>query len=235
MSKLTLKQFHERINADPARPQQVTGIATDLTAKEVLVLNERTAPDLPVIDAIRMSMGIPFAWMPVEWPAGVKYNPKPGDMTSAREKTGNLVVDGGVLSNFPIRYLRDPRHTEANGVLGPTPASRVKDAIGLFLDSTKAVPDFPRKDGEAGLADNLKAVRFGSMLMDTMSDSWDADALRELIPVEEQERVICKIGTSGFTWLKFSYPYEANDGPQLTHLVNSGKCAMRDFLAARRK
>jgi hypothetical protein len=49
-----------------------------------------------------------------------------------------------------------------------------------------------------------------------------------------EERIVCRIGTRGFRWLTFDYPYEADTGPQLKYLVQSGECAMTDFLAARR-
>src|SRR5262245_47091921 len=57
---ISLKEFHVRINK--VRPQQLTLVAADISAREVMLLNERTTPELPVVDAVRMSMGIPFVW-----------------------------------------------------------------------------------------------------------------------------------------------------------------------------
>jgi len=235
-AKLTFRLFHKLINQAPDRPQQLSLIATDITSKEALILNERTAPDLPIIDAVRMSMGIPFIWAPVIWPTGVTYTRRPGDPAApAIPRDGHLIVDGGVLSNFPIRYLLDPRHTEPGGCLGPNPGGHAPaNAIGLFLDAQKDVPNLMGLRERRGITDLVPAVGYGSLLLDTLTDSWDVDALRELIrPPLLEARVICKIGTTGFSWLKFDYPYEADNGPQLKYLVQSGECAMTEFLAGR--
>lgn len=42
-------------------------VASDTNAQEILVLNHRTAPELPVAWAVRMSMSIPFVWQEVVW------------------------------------------------------------------------------------------------------------------------------------------------------------------------
>ena len=42
-------------------------VVTDTTNREMLVLNHRTAPDVPVAMAVRMSMSIPFVWREVVW------------------------------------------------------------------------------------------------------------------------------------------------------------------------
>ena len=182
-------------------------------------------------------MGIPFLWTPVTWPTGVTYTRRPGNpQTPPTPRDGHLVVDGGVLSNFPIRYLLDPRHTEPHGCLGPNPGGHAPEsAIGLFLDAEKEVPNLMGMRDLNGILGIFPALVYGSLLFDTLTDSWDADALRELIrPPLVENRVVCKIGTKGFSWLKFDYPYEADNGPQLKYLVQSGECAMTDFLAARR-
>ena len=61
----------------------------------MLVLNHRTAPDVPVAMAVRMSMSIPFVWREVVWQ-------KEWGTYCGIDKTGATIVDGGVLSNFPI-------------------------------------------------------------------------------------------------------------------------------------
>ena len=74
-------------------------MAADTTDSRMLVLNHRTAPDLPVVYAARMSMSVPLLWQEVIWqPEWGKYN--------GRDLTGHTIVDGGLLSNFPIElYL----------------------------------------------------------------------------------------------------------------------------------
>ena len=70
-------------------------VVTDTTNREMLVLNHRTAPDVPVAWAVRMSMSIPFVWREVVWH-------KEWGTYCGVDKTDAKIVDGGVLSNFPI-------------------------------------------------------------------------------------------------------------------------------------
>jgi NTE family protein len=89
-------------------------IATDVTRREMLVLPDALAQyrkpresqpidaaSFRVADAVRMSMSIPYFFQPVEL---------------VHHKTGitSTIVDGGVLSNFPVWIFdvadHDPRH-----------------------------------------------------------------------------------------------------------------------------
>lgn len=64
-------------------PKPLRIVATNLTERTLVVLDAASQPNLEVAEAIRMSMSIPFVFEPVQ---------------SGR----NLMVDGGVLSNFPL-------------------------------------------------------------------------------------------------------------------------------------
>jgi hypothetical protein len=61
-------------------------------------------------------------------------------------------------------------------------------------------------------------------------DTWDADAMRQLIPAGHETQVVCRIGTRGFGALEFDMPED-----RVTALVNSGQCAMTEFLERRKK
>lgn len=64
-------------------PKQLRIVATNLTERTLVVLDAESQPNLEVAEAIRMSMSIPFVFEPVQLGR-------------------NLMVDGGVLSNFPL-------------------------------------------------------------------------------------------------------------------------------------
>lgn len=64
-------------------PKQLRIVATNLTERTLAVLDAESQPNLEVAEAIRMSMSIPFVFEPVQLGR-------------------NLMVDGGVLSNFPL-------------------------------------------------------------------------------------------------------------------------------------
>ena len=76
-------------------------IASDITARRLLVLPRDATrfgvdpDDLGVAEAVRMSMSIPIFFEPWRWVA------KP-DEQSPGEGEEHLIVDGGVLSNFPV-------------------------------------------------------------------------------------------------------------------------------------
>jgi NTE family protein len=58
-------------------------VASDVTHREILVFDQTSHPELVVAEAVRMSIGIPFFF------EAFKYG-------------NRLVVDGGVLSNYPL-------------------------------------------------------------------------------------------------------------------------------------
>jgi NTE family protein len=91
---------------DPANRYRLRVIASDVTHRRMLVLPNDADhlgldPDeMDIAYAVRMSMSIPVFFEPV-----VHKNPKTGER--------HLIVDGGMLSNFPVwlfdRHGRDPR------------------------------------------------------------------------------------------------------------------------------
>lgn len=96
-----IRTFHDLVHPDYADEglryrYKVQVIASDLTERSLLVLPKDAAKlgidnpdDLDVAEAVRMSMSIPVFFEPVRF-----ANPR-----SHRE---HLIVDGGVLSNFPV-------------------------------------------------------------------------------------------------------------------------------------
>jgi NTE family protein len=91
---------------DPAQRYRLRVIASDVTHRRMLVLPNDAGhlgldPDeLEIAYAVRMSMSIPFFFEPV-----IHTNPKTGE--------DHLIVDGGMLSNFPVWLFdcegREPR------------------------------------------------------------------------------------------------------------------------------
>jgi len=77
-------------------------VASNITRNELMILPQDVAKlgldpdDLEVALAVRMSISIPYYFMPVRLPA------------KTDEGSKHWVVDGGLLSNFPIRYFDAP-------------------------------------------------------------------------------------------------------------------------------
>src|SRR5262249_52994391 len=152
-------------------------------------LNHVTAPGLPVYEAVRMSMGVPFVWPEVKW--GKKEWERWGKYRGTSKE--RLIVDGGVLSNFPLRFLLKPG--KLLGPLDPPQGVAEKDvlSVGLFLDNT--LPEAPQKGSKLSWYEYLPAFRTASLVLDTMMDSLDQDALRELSD-EKRSQVVCRIGVN---------------------------------------
>ncbi len=132
--------FAERIEqrtfadiADAGRVLKV--IATDITRREMLVLpdslSEYRSPggnapidagSFAVADAVRMSMSIPYFFEPIE-------------LVHHATGTPSTIVDGGVLSNFPVWIFdvadRDPHHPSFGFKLtgGGAPAAGLDRAL----------------------------------------------------------------------------------------------------------
>jgi NTE family protein len=76
-------------------------IATNLSGLEVSVFSFETTPNLPVADAVRMSMSIPLFF------ESIPFNGK----HSTKE---DIHVDGGVLLNYPIHLFDHSKYSEKN-------------------------------------------------------------------------------------------------------------------------
>ena len=85
----------EEFEDDPKYRWRLQVIASDVTGRRLLVLPRDAEllgldPDeLAVAEAVRMSMSIPFFFEPVR-------------IENAKEEREHIIVDGGMLSNFPV-------------------------------------------------------------------------------------------------------------------------------------
>jgi predicted acylesterase/phospholipase RssA len=200
----TLASFYAKKGVD------LSVVASDTHDMEMLVLNHRTAPDCPLVWAVRMSMSIPFIWQEVVWK-------EEWGLYCGRSKAGNTVVDGGVLSNFPIRLIAE-RVPEIMGDTDPAGALN----LGLLLDETRAVPGLPASESHPPF-EHLRTVQRVSRLMDTMMGAQDNEEMRE------HAGEICRLPVEGYGTTEFNMSDE-----RLAALVAGGRTAMMEHLANRR-
>lgn len=148
-----------------ATGKHLTVVAADTTDKQMLVLNHITAPDLPVIWAVRMSMSIPFLWQEVIWqPAWGSYR--------GRDMGGHAVVDGGLLSSFPLElFVSDLENVTA--VMGPKESGQI---VGLLIDEDLDVPGAPPAAETSDVLPDVSGVRTLSRMkriLDTATQGHD--------------------------------------------------------------
>lgn len=186
----------------------LTLVASDTTGMEMLKLNHRTAPDVPVIWAVRMSMSIPFVWREVVWEeAWGTY--------CGRDIQGHTIVDGGVLSNFPINLIAD-HVPEIMGTTAPEGALN----LGLLLDETAPVPNVPPPSPKK--VTQLKVVHRVSRLVDTMMGARDNSDMRR------HAASTCRLPVRGYGTTEFDM-----DQAKITALVDAGAAAMEAHLDGR--
>jgi NTE family protein len=199
----TLQDFHTKTGAD------LSLVASDTTDKEMLVLNHRTAPQCPVVLAVRMSMSIPFVWQAVVWEESWGLYLK-------RPKAGNAIVDGGVLSNFPIRLIAE-RNDDIMGGTDPNAARN----LGLLIDETLSVPGVAADGNKPKLTARLRTVQRVTRLIDTMTEARDNDAIRQ------HQDEICRVPAEGYGTTEFDMSAE-----KLEALINGGRQAMQKYLSS---
>lgn len=198
---MTLGQFHA------ATGVFVSVVAADTSEQRLRVLNHRTAPDCPVVMAVRMSMNLPFVWPDVVWKAAWgKYLGKP--------LAGNVMVDGGLLSSFPIELLvsNEPFVT---GLMGPQTGARV---LGMLIDETLPVPEQPAAAHLPGgfSLPAIKAVTRISRMVATMTGA------RDRMVMEAFADLFVRLPAQGYGTLEFEMSDARRDG-----LLAAGREAMR--------
>jgi len=187
-------------------PIELSVVVSDTTNKEMLVLNSRTAPGVPVSWAVRMSMSIPFVWQEVEWQAA--WGPYRG-----RDKSGAMIVDGGVLSNFPINLLDNPVGDEQAEIAGDhDPAGALN--LGLLIDEARSVAGQPEAAKQRKFPE-LRTVERTSRLVDTMRRASDNSMILKY------ENDICRVPAKGFGTLEFDMK-----GARLDDFLGAARQAM---------
>ncbi len=200
-SKMTLSQFNTASHTD------LTLVASDTTDGAMLVLNHRTAPDLPLVWAVRMSMSVPLLWQEVVWQ---------GDwgLYRGRPLAGHAIVDGGLLSNFPIELFVS-RAAPVMNVMGSDASQNV---LGMLIDELLDVPGTETaKPTQAKISlSDLRTVQRISNLVNTTLSARDKNV------IDAFEKLVVRLPAKGFGTTEFDMTDERRE-----LLVNAGRTAMQ--------
>lgn len=206
LSEKQVSTFGDLVNHDDAEERyrhKVQVIASDITGRRLLVLPRDASwlgveePDgFEVALAVRMSTSIPFYFEPVEF-----RNPKTGRR--------HLIVDGGVLSNFPV-WLFDSREAPRWPTFGLRLVDPEPEAP---LDQRMEPATYPI----GGIGTTIDYVR---SLIYTMLEAHD----RLYIEMADFARTIC-IPTLGVRTTDFDLPREKR-----LELYEAGRSAAERFL-----
>jgi predicted acylesterase/phospholipase RssA len=206
-SDMNFADFHAATGVD------LTLIAADTSDQRILILNHQTAPRCPIVWATRMSMSIPLLWQEVIWQA------EWGDYRGT-PIAGNAIVDGGMLSNFPLELFVS-KQPQVTAVMGKKENERV---IGLLIDEATPVPGappLPAGQHEGGLPiGNLRSARRIGRLINTMLQAHDKMA------VEAFQKLVARLPAGGYGTTEFNMSDERRAA-----LVAAGKASMAGYLS----
>lgn len=204
-SKMTLGEFYQ------ATKSEVSFVASDTTWARMLILNHTTAPNLPVVWAVRMSMSIPLIWQEVVWQEawGSYLN---------RKLSQHAIVDGGMLSNFPISLFLAPDANVAK-IMGEENSDAV---VGLLIDDTQPIPFAERSLIEySGDIRQWKTIQRVLRLVNTMTLAHDAAS------IELFSDYIVRLPAGGVGIVEFDMSDDKRNA-----LVEAGRKAMHLYLVA---
>ena len=202
LSRQTFAEFHRTTG------RELSLVAADTTDSRMLVLNHRTAPLVPVVWGMRMSMSLPLLWQEVVW------QPEWGDYLG-RPLAGHRVVDGGLLSNFPIELFLsgDPQVT---ALMGHRTSQGV---LGLLIDESLPVGDEAERSAPAagGLASLPPAQRIKG-LVDTATQAHDK------MVIDAFEHFVCRLPAWGYNTTEFDMSDTRRDA-----LIAAGQRALDNY------
>jgi len=92
--------------------------AANLNTSKLKEFSTEKTPDTPLVFALRASMSLPLYFTPIKEP-----------------ETGHMLVDGGVIHNFPMNYLSDEEKEDALGIsflYSKEESTEIVDFLGLL-------------------------------------------------------------------------------------------------------
>ena len=186
---------------------ELSMVASDTTDAKILVLNHRTAPECPVVWAVRMSMSIPLVWDEVVWQAG-------WGTYLGRDLTGHTIVDGGLLSNFPIELFISAE-PQVVRLMGPKQDTSV---LGLLIDERLPVtaPAKGRFIAVNVKPGDLRTVKRLQRLVDTATTAHDK------MVIDEYRSLVVRLPAAGYGTTEFDMSEARRNA-----LVEAGRQAMK--------
>lgn len=206
----TFSEFYRSTGAE------LTIVAADMDTGNLLMLNHRTAPDLPVALAARMSSSVPFAFRNVRWQASW------GDYLGS-PMVGHRIVDGGVASNLPILLMLADTDTMISAMGAQPDRQRI---MGFLLDEKLDVPGLAAlKTEHQGEEDPVsrhwdQALGRAHKLVETLMKAQD-NFLISMFP-----GLVCRLPANGFSSLQ----YDMADA-EVDALVDAAQASTRTCLS----
>lgn len=181
---ITFKQLYKRTGVF------FTVMVTDLDKNRLLAFNAKTAPNVPIRYAVRMSVNIPFIWKDyrVDRELNLKY---------MNEWLEGYVTDGGVLTNFPINMVSDYESDWVNERMSLPEDKPTDRSIGFMCDESKSFME-PVEKSDTKFWDSPTLARI-KRLMSTVLKTHD------LRSVEKYKDLIVNIPAAEMGTVEFNF------------------------------
>jgi predicted acylesterase/phospholipase RssA len=156
-----------------------------------------------------MSMSIPLLWQEVVWESSWgKYR--------SQDITEHSIVDGGVLSNFPIELFLS-NLPSITALMGPKSSNNV---LGMLIDETLDVEGAATAQNSHGRIDilQLKTVQRIGGLVSTMLEAHDKSVITTF------ENLVVRLPAKGYGTTEFDMSDERRE-----LLIAAGRKAMKDY------
>ncbi|MDX1414873.1 MAG: patatin-like phospholipase family protein [Candidatus Promineifilaceae bacterium] len=208
------RNFSEMTMAEmfAATETELTLTGSDTTSGRLLIFNHRTAPDLPLVWAVRMSMSVPLLWQEVIWQ-------EEWGLYRGKSITGHAIVDGGLLSNFPIElFISDEK--PVTDVMGEKHSENI---IGFLIDETLEVAGAPALGGSSTLTalGSLRTVTRIGQLVNTVTQA------RDKMVIDTFSDLVVHLPAKGYGTTEFDMSDERREA-----LVVAGRAAAESYLSA---
>lgn len=202
---LTFAELHELKRDEPEKGyKDLYVVGCNFNTKMSEVFSYKDTPNFVIADAIRISMSIPFLFIPHQ----AKIKTREGDVVS--DPSGHLYVDGGLLDNYPI-YIFD---RDKDGELKIS-----SETLGLRLLKKEKI-DFFQGVGKAPEKEAKGPMSYLVGMKDTLMNKQDSD--HEKRPEDKVRSVY--IDTLGVDMLSFDLTEEQKEG-----LIQSGREAVNEY------
>lgn len=208
------RQFSDMSMAEmfAATGTELTLTGSDTTSGRLLIFNHHTAPDLPLVWAVRMSMSVPLLWQEVIWQ-------KEWGLYRGDSITDHAIVDGGLLSNFPIELLLSDE-APVTAVMGE---KRSEHIIGFLIDETLEVEGAPAVEGGASGASALADLRTVGRLKGLVETVTQA---RDKMVIDTFSNLVVHLPAKGYGTTEFNMTDARREA-----LVKAGRTATEAYLS----
>lgn len=154
----TFAELHAKRNEKGYKDLYVTG--TDLTYQCLRIFSYESYPNMSIRDAVRISMSIPLYYKPVL----IDHS---GKICSKTDNNVHVMVDGGVLSNYPIHMFDSTKYS--SGFNSANTFYSNPETLGILLERSDQIKHSAQNSGVAPVQIK-KMKQFYSALYFTLVD-----------------------------------------------------------------